>query len=612
MHLHSIDIKNFRSLKTLHLELQSGLNVLVGRNNTGKTNLLHAIRHALGPAASRGDSLWLDRDDFYKASATAAAETTMAVTLVFTGLNEAQRAHFYEITEFDLGNLDNSKATVRFEASWPKGKKQASIKRTGGPLSAEQPEVPSAILESLPITFLPALRDAEAALAPGYRSRLALLLRDIANRKGTNAKDGIVAIFKKANSELIAQPLVSEVSDSLSKRTKNLAGTDHVPSTINTADADFEKILRTLQVQMKDCPLGDLSANGLGLNNLLYISVVLEHLKQDSIDESPLLLVEEPEAHLHPQLTMLLADYLAKTTPGNSTPQTLVTTHSPTLAASVPPSRVSVLFSDSQSGMPYCNSVAKSGMDKREQDQLQRMMDITRATLYFAKGLILVEGISESLLIPVLAKRLGYDLASQHISVVPICGVAFETFKKLFQPTALGIPVAIVSDADPSVERGDNWESDTAEMEGGTFTVCARMKNLFSLFSGQSNVRVFSSKLTLEYDLAEAGDDNAMVMATVWESCFTGTPGTFNTTRVTSAGTEREQKALAAWRGICRADHTGSKAEFAHHLAASLEKTIAGGQPAMAFDVPLYIKTAIEHVVNRLKPITATHNPTEP
>jgi putative ATP-dependent endonuclease of the OLD family len=461
-------------------------------------------------------------------------------------------------------------------------------------------------LESLPITFLPALRDAEAALAPGYRSRLALLLRDMAVRAGSTTKDGILQIFAKANSDLIALPLVSATASSLSARTEKIAGTDHSPSTISAAELDFEKILRTLHVQMKDSPIGSLSANGLGFNNLLYIAVVLEHLKQDSVDECPLLLVEEPEAHLHPQLTMLLAEYLAKTTPGATTPQTLVTTHSPTLAANVPPNRVHVLFADQPGRKPCCNSLAKVGMDDKEQGELQRMMDVTRASLYFAKAAILVEGISESLLFPVFAARMGHDLSKEHISVVPICGVAFETFKKMLNPAALGIPVAIVSDADPKVTRGTTWESDTAEVEGASFKLCDRMNKLLGLFNGHASVKVFHSKVTLEYDLAEAGDGNAVVMAAAWESCFVGTPGTFNATRVTSAGPNRADKAMAAWRGICRAEHSGSKAEFAHRLSAKLAEKDAGGQPVDTFEVPSYLKEAIEYVVNALKPPAPT------
>jgi putative ATP-dependent endonuclease of the OLD family len=174
MHLSRVEIKNFRCLEDVTIDLRSGLNVLVGRNNTGKTNVFNAIRQAIGPAGARGEPTWLERDDFYRKCATAEPAVSMAVTLTFSELSEQQRAHFYEIVDFDLDDLSKSKAIVRFEASWPKGKRQAAIRRTGGPKGPESPEVPSTLLESLPITFLPALRDAETYLAPGYRSRLTL------------------------------------------------------------------------------------------------------------------------------------------------------------------------------------------------------------------------------------------------------------------------------------------------------------------------------------------------------------------------------------------------------------------------------------------------------
>ncbi len=612
MHLESIHIKNFRSLRDLRVDLQPGLSVLVGRNNTGKSNILQAIRHALGPAASRPDSLWLERDDFYRAASNVDPEATMAVTLTFAGLSDAQRAHFFEIVDFDLSNLDNSKAIVRFEASWPKGKKRPSIRRTGGPVTTEPPDVPTNLLESLPVTFLPALRDAEIALSPGQRSRVAMLLRDLTDRDASGARDEIVDIFEKANCELTALPLVRRTADSLVARTRTIAGSDHSPSTIKAADADFERILRSLHLHMTDSPIGSLSANGLGFNNLLYIAVVLEHLKQDSVDECPLLLVEEPEAHLHPQLTELLADYLATTMPGPSTPQTLVTTHSPTVAASVPPSRVRVLYTVRPAGTPRCNSLHRAGMALKEERSLQRMMDVTRASLYFAKGAILVEGISELLLIPVLATRLDYDLAKEHISVIPICGVAFETFKKVLAPEALGIPVAIVSDADPTIKRGDTWESDEPTREGDSFKRCDRLNRLLARFAKHPTVRVFHSKLTLEYDLADAADKNADIMARAWESCFEGKPGTFNAERVAEAGHGNADRAMAAWRGICCAKHSGSKAEFAHRLAERLDPMNSEDQDAAFFRVPEYIHDAVRYVVEALGPNPQATNRAKP
>ena len=153
------------------------------------------------------------------------------------------------------------------------------------------------------------------------------------------------------------------------------------------------------------------------------------------------------------------------------------------------------------------------------------MIDVTRATLYFAKAAILVEGISEALLLPILAKRIGYDLANLHVSVIPICGVAFEVFRELLSPDVLGIPVAIVTDADPPVPTTGSWKDALPESENGRYKISDRTKKLIGLFSNHQTVRVFNSKLTLEYDLAEAGPNNPLVMAEAWESCFVGSVG---------------------------------------------------------------------------------------
>jgi putative ATP-dependent endonuclease of the OLD family len=600
MYLSLVDIKNFRCFEAMVVALQPGLNVLVGRNNTGKTNILQAIRMALGPGASRGDALWLDRDDFYRPISSDTTERTISINLTFSGLNETQRAYFYEIVDFDLSDLSKSKATIRFEASWPKGKRQATIKRTGGPLTAESPEVPTRILASLPVTFLPALRDAEAYLAPGYRSRLASLLGDIATRRGGTTEEEILKIYLTANEELEKHPLIDETKSSLQATTRTIAGSDYSASTIKASEVEFEKVLRSLQMLMSDCPIGALSANGLGYNNLLYIAVVLEHLRNPDADESPLLLVEEPEAHLHPQLTTLLADYLANHTPGAFTPQTIVTTHSPTLAAHVPPSRVNVLYSEPTKQLLRCNGFANAGMTMREQVALQRMMDVTRATAYFSRALIIAEGISEAILIPVLAKRLGYDFAKLHISVIPICGVAFGTLKKILGPSVLGIPVAIVTDADPPVQRGTSWKEDIPEKDGSEFKVSDRTAKLTAIFDGHATVRVMPSKVTLEYDLAEAGRPNARVMAAAWKQCFDGSPKTFNKSILAEADETEAARALATWRGICRANHSGSKAEFSHHLAELLTSKRRSGQWAFNFEIPKYLRDAITYAVSSL------------
>jgi putative ATP-dependent endonuclease of the OLD family len=195
MHLKNVDIKNFRSIKELRVDLESGLNVIVGRNNTGKTNPLHSIRLAVGQSASSGDTIWLDRDDFFRKSAEDDPESMKSITLTFSGLTETQRAYCLEIVDFDLSSIANSTAVIRMDATWPKDKRHSSIMSSGGPKILNLPEVAARILESLPITFLRALRDAEEPLTPGCRSRLAALLRDVAARKNPLTPDmGIPAL----------------------------------------------------------------------------------------------------------------------------------------------------------------------------------------------------------------------------------------------------------------------------------------------------------------------------------------------------------------------------------------------------------------------------------
>lgn len=592
MYLSRVHIRGFRNLREVSLSLQPGLNAIVGRNNVGKTNLLAALRLCLGAASDRVGPFWLRADDFHRDSRTAEPVGEIRISVMFEQLDEHQVAQFFEIVDF----TDNSVAKVHFSArQLPTGRIQQD--RWGGPEEGERGPIPSEILAALPVTFLQALRDAEAGLTPGNRNRLASLLEDLSRRQGDSDKATIEEIFAQANDGLEKQALVSTTQSSLRSEVKKMAGSDYSEFSIRAVPPEFSRILRTLHILIEESPVTGLGRNGLGYNNLLYTATVLEHLRKAPSDEHGLLLIEEPEAHLHPQLTVLLGRYLESSTV-ERVPQAVVTTHSPSFVSNIKPSRVLVLF-QSSGGYTRCNSLAKLGLTEKEERQLQRMLDVTRSTLYFAKGLVLVEGISEALLLPELAHLIGLDLAALHISVLPICGVAFETFEKLFQEKGLDIPVALVTDADPPVKSSGDWSTDDPEWdkEASRFTRCERAKKLESLFLGRPCVRVAISQVTLEYDLAAAGSRNPEIMADAWASTFSGAPGTFNRAKLEEAGSELKTRALITWRGICRASHSGSKADFAQVLAERLHQARTSGNP-LSFAVPDYLKTALKFVAN--------------
>src|SRR5690606_29078766 len=191
-----------------------------------------------------------------------------------------------------------------------------------------------------------------------------------------------------------------------------MAGSDYAPVAIEAADPAFARILQALRIVIPGNPVRELTSSGLGYNNVLYIATVLAHLRQSPAHDTPILLIEEPEAHLHPQLVAHLGDYLSRTLVGMARPQVIVTTHSPTLASRVHPRQIIAMHArrDASGGSKVvCSSLAMVAMSDEETRQLRRFLDITRATLYFAKGLILVEGICEELILPHLARALGYD-----------------------------------------------------------------------------------------------------------------------------------------------------------------------------------------------------------
>jgi putative ATP-dependent endonuclease of OLD family len=177
-----------------------------------------------------------------------------------------------------------------------------------------------------------------------------------------------------------------------------------------------------------------------------------------------------------------------------------------------------------------------------------------------------------------------------------MAGVDFATIAKLFGADKLTMPVAIVTDADPNVTNDANVESPKAD--GDAFEVCDRVTKLTTQFAGNTQVAVFHSKVTLEYDLAEAGPANAGVIFDAWASCYTRKPKALTRAALDAVPTARE-KALLLWRAVCRGDPAHGKAELAQALAGMLDDVEKGKLTVPHFIVPNYIEKALRHVIPR-------------
>ena len=197
-----------------------------------------------------------------------------------------------------------------------------------------------------------------------------------------------------------------------------------------------------------------------------------------------LIMLEEPEAHIHPMLQRTFFDVLAK-----KEIQTILSTHSTHITSKAPLDTYCVLVQE-PTGTSGCNLADVKALDATAKRDIPRFLDATRSTLLYARKVMLVEGPAELFLIPALINQvLGIDLEAIGIAVIPIHGVHFATYAKLFGPEALRKQCAIVTDGDlPSDATGQEGDGDVSKPQ------LAGVENTY--------VKVFESATTLEKEIS--------------------------------------------------------------------------------------------------------------
>lgn len=470
MRVARIVIRNFRTFASLDVNVAEDLCCIIGENNTGKTAILRGLQLCLDntlPSSFRA----LLREDIHSA-VDIALPSQVLVGVEFTGfegnVNEEALVSTWK-TAADRARIFyrfRPKPAVReglASGGIPAGTLtledyQWEIRGGGNPASdlldiewndeGLGESVRFSDLQAFLLVHLPALRDVENDLR---NPRLSPLIRLIEAFEIDAAEQAaLIAILDQANRAIEQSATIAEIAQAIDTRFKLVSGPAfEMDATLGLSAATFRAILRNLKIILSDLSLPSFEPgrNGLGMNNILYVAILLEYLQRRiaaNASAGQLILLEEPEAHLHPQLQYSLIAALQDTGV-----QTILTSHSTQVTSQVPLSSVVSLTKRDDATIAAGNLALNAALTPGETADLERYLDATKSSLLYARKVMLVEGPAEMFLIPAMIERVyGVKLERVGISVIAIHGVHFDVYAKLFCTGSLEKKCAIVADAD--------------------------------------------------------------------------------------------------------------------------------------------------------------------